>query len=176
MQRVAAAVHYVIAKADSGQLGYVKLNKVLWYSDLEHYRSHGVSITGLKHYTRTQVGPMSKEISRAVGRLVKERKVAERTVQVTDYSRREMISLEQPDFSVLIAEQIGILNRMIDIIAPLTASQLSQMTSDDRLWLELKNQEAMPIGTGSIITRLPGDAVTYLGDRQSVEIDPYRPN
>jgi hypothetical protein len=102
---------------------------------------------------------MSKEISRAVGRLVKERKVAERTVQVADYSRREMISLEPPDFSVLIAEQIGILNRMIDIIAPLTASQLSQMTSDDRLWLELKNQEAMPIGTGSIITRPPGDAV-----------------
>jgi hypothetical protein len=155
IQRVAVVVHYVIAKAAPGKLRYVKLNKVLWYSDLEHYRWHGVSITGLKHYTRMQWGPMSKEISRAVGCLVKERKVAERTVNITDYSRREMICLAQPDFSALTAEQIGILNQMIDIITPLTANQVSQMTRDDRLWQEVKNHEALLIGTGSIITQSP---------------------
>ena len=37
-QRVAAAVHYVIAKATPSKLGHVKLNKILWCADLEHYR------------------------------------------------------------------------------------------------------------------------------------------
>jgi hypothetical protein len=51
-QRVAATVHYVIAKAP-GKLGHVKLNKILWCADLEHYRWRGVAITGLQHYART---------------------------------------------------------------------------------------------------------------------------
>jgi hypothetical protein len=35
----------------TSKLGYVKVNKILWYSDLEHYRWHVVSITGLPDYS-----------------------------------------------------------------------------------------------------------------------------
>jgi len=161
MQRMATA-HYAIAKAEPGKLGYVKLNKILWYSDLEHYRWHGVSITGLKHYTRTPWGPMSREISRAVFCLVKERKVAERT-KVSKYPGIEMISLERPDFAALTAEQIDIIDQMTEIITPLTVNQLIQMTRDDRLWQELKNHEAMPVGTGSVITLRPTSLATSEG-------------
>ena len=63
--RVASVAHYVIARTEPSKLGYVKLNKILWYSDLEHYRRHGVSLTGLTHYTRMPQGPMSMDISRA---------------------------------------------------------------------------------------------------------------
>src|SRR5208282_290169 len=96
-QRVAVVVHYVIAKTDPGKLGHVKLNKVLWYADLEHYRWHGTPITGLRQYSRTLHGPMSQDIIRSVGWLVKEKKVIERTVTVSDYTRREMVSLLPPD-------------------------------------------------------------------------------
>jgi hypothetical protein len=97
IQRVHAAVHYVIEKTDPSKLGYVKLNRILWYSDLEHYRWHGVSITGLQQYTRTPQGPMSNDISRAVRHLIREGKVAERLVNVFDYTRREMICSWRPE-------------------------------------------------------------------------------
>ena len=116
-QRVAAAVHYVIAQANSSKLGHVKLNKILWYADLEHFRWHGVTITGLRQYSRTLHGPMSREIIRAVGWLVQAGKVEERTVTVTDYTRREMISLEHPDISAFTDAQIVILDQVIDLIA-----------------------------------------------------------
>ena len=151
-QRVAAAVHYVIAKVDPGKLGHVKLNKILWCADLEHYRWHGVTITGLQHYARTLHGPMSQDIVRAVGRLAREGKAEERTVTVTDYTRRQMVSLQHPDISMFTSVQIGILNQMIDVIVPLTASQLSRMNRDDPLWNELENNEAMAVATGSIVT------------------------
>jgi Protein of unknown function (DUF4065) len=150
-RRVAAAVHYVIAKADPGKLGHVKLNKILWCADLEHYRWHGVTITGLQHYARTLHGPMSQDIVGAVGRLVREGKVEERTVTVTDYTRREMVCLQHPDISMFTGAQIGILNQMIDIVVPLTASQLSRMNHDDPLWNELENNAAMSVATGSIV-------------------------
>ena len=152
-QRVAAAVHYVIAKANSSKLGHVKLNKILWCADLEHYRWRGVTITGLQHYTRTLYGPMSQDIVRAVGRLAREGKVEERTIAVTGYTRREMVSLQDPDISVFTGAQIDILDQMINAIGPLTASQLSRRNRDDPLWNELENNEAMSVATGSIVTQ-----------------------
>jgi len=154
-QRVAAAVHYVIAKAAPGKLGHVKLNKILWCADLEHYRCGSVTITGLQHSARTLYGPMSQDIVGAVGRLASEGKVEERTVTVTDYTRREMICLQDPDISEFTGAQIDILDQMINAIVPLSASQLSRMNRDDPLWNELENNEDMSVATGSIMTPPP---------------------
>jgi hypothetical protein len=98
---------------------------------------------------------MSQDIVRAVGRLVREGKVEERTVTVTDYTRREMICLQDPDISEFTGAQIGILDQMINAIVPLSASQLSRMNRDDPLWNELENNEAMSVATGSIMTPPP---------------------
>ena len=158
--RVLAATHFAISRSDPSKLGYVRLNRALWYSDLEHYRWHGVSITGLRTYKRTAQGPMADDILAAVSRLVKEGKVAERTVAVADYSRREMISLKEPDTSPLNVEQIVILERMTRLVESFSASRLREITISDPLWRELENDQAMLIATGSVISRLQdSDAV-----------------
>lgn len=153
---MSAAVHCVIANAEPGKVGYVKLNKILWYADLEHYRWHGESVTGLRHYARTLQGPMAPEIAQAVRQLVKVGKVAEREINVADYIRRDMISLQPPEVSALSDTKSGILKQMIRIIAPLSATAMRQMTHGDPLWHEVGNGEAMLIATASLITpRLP---------------------
>ena len=76
-------------------------------------------------------------------------------MKVIDYTRRELIWLKEPDLTGFTVEQIDLLNRIIDIIVPLTADQVSKMTHDDSLWNELKNNDLMSIGPGSIIARLP---------------------
>jgi hypothetical protein len=152
---VANVAHYVIARTEPSELGYVKLNKILWYSDLEYYRRHGESLTSLQHYTRMPQGPMSKDVSRAVRFLEKQGRVTERRTKVIDFTRRELIWLKEPALSEFTAEQIDLLNQVIDIIAPLTADQISKITHDDPLWNELKNNDLMAIGPGSIIARPP---------------------
>jgi len=155
IERVAAAVHYVIFRTDAGKLGHVKLNRVLWYADLEHYRRHGASITGLQQYSRAPQGPLAPEIFRAVGWLARTGKVSERPVAVADYTRREMVSVRDPDVLAFRSGEPAVLDRMISVIAPLTARQLVQMTSADPLWREISPGGAMVIATGSIITRAP---------------------
>jgi hypothetical protein len=160
IQHVADIVHYVIAKTEPGKLGqvrlgHVKLNAILWYADLEHYRWHGAAMTGLQEYVRAPYGPSAPDIARAVGLLVRQGRAAERTVAVADYSRRDMHALRPPDMSALSAEQIHILDRMIAAIAPLTAAQLIRLTHDDPLWRETAPDAAMSIATGSIISRPP---------------------
>jgi hypothetical protein len=155
LNRLASAVHYVVARTDPSKLGYVKLNKILWYADLIHHQRHSRSLTGLTHYTRMPQGPMSKDISRALRYLRKEGFVTERRVKVIDYVRRELIWLKEPSLSNFNAEQIDILNRMIDAIAPLTADEVSRLTHNDALWKELKDNDLLDIGAGSIEARPP---------------------
>jgi len=151
--RLIALVHYVIAKIDPSKFGYVKLNRILWYADLEYYRWNGVSFSGLRHYARTPQGPMSKDITMAVSRLVRDGKVAERSVQGADYARREIVSLKPPDLSRFTLEEIAALAKVIEAVVPLTATQLRQMTLEDSQWKELGNDAVMSIATGSIVTR-----------------------
>jgi hypothetical protein len=155
LSRVASAAHYIIARTEPSQLGYIKLNKTLWYADLENYRRHGVSLTSLQYYTRMPQGPMSKDVSRAVRLLIRESKVAERRTKVIHYTRRELIWLTKPNISMFTGEQIDLLNEVIDIVVPLTAEEVSQLTHRDALWKELKDNDPMPIGPGSVMAQLP---------------------
>jgi hypothetical protein len=151
--RIAVAAHYIVARAEPGQLGHVKLNTILWYADLEHYRRSGRSLTGLTEYTRTPQGPYAADIPRAVGRLVKEGKVREQPVKITNYARRAMVSLREA--VGLDAQQAAILDRVMDVVVPLNATQLFAFTRADPLWQEVAQGGRMIVSTGSIITKFP---------------------
>jgi hypothetical protein len=162
--RIAVAAHYIIACAEPGQLGHVKLNTILWYTDLEHYRRAGRSLTGLTDYTHTPQGPYAADIPRAVGVLVREGKVREQPIKISDYARRAMVSLREP--VGIDALQAGILDRMMGVIAPLNAVQLLAFTRADPLWQEVAPGGRMIVATGSIITKIPaasdGEAARFL--------------
>ena len=151
--RIAVAAHYVIARAEPGQLGHVKLNTILWYTDLEHYRRAGRSLTGLTEYTRTPQGPYAADIPRAVGVLVRAGKVREQSIKISDYARRAMVSLREP--TGVDALQAGILDRVMDVIVPFNAAQLLAFTRADPLWQEVASGGRMIVSTGSIITKFP---------------------
>jgi len=151
--RIAVAAHYLVARAEPGQLGHVKLNTILWYADLEHYRRSGRSLTGLTEYTRTPQGPYAADIPRAVGTLVRAGKVSEQPIKFSDYARRAMVSLREP--AGVDAQQADILDRVMDVVAPLNATQLLAFTRADPLWREVAPGSRMIVSTGSIITKFP---------------------
>jgi hypothetical protein len=153
--RIAAAAHYVIARAEPGQLGHVKLNIILWYADLEHYRRAGGSFTGLTEYTRSPQGPYASDIPRAVGVLVREGNVREQPIDVSGYVRRAMVSLREP--AGVDPQLAGILDRILAAVAPLNATQLLAFTRADPLWQEVAPGGRMIVSTGSIVTKFPSD-------------------
>jgi hypothetical protein len=151
--RIAVVAHYVVARAEPGQLGHVKLNTILWYADLEHYRRSGRSLTGLTEYTRTPQGPYAADIPRAVGTLVRAGQVREQPITTANYARRAMVSLREP--AGIDAQQAGILDRVMDVVVPLNATQLFAFTRADPLWREVAPGGRMIVSTGSIITKFP---------------------
>src|SRR5687767_11322566 len=89
--RTEAVAHYVIARSDPNKLGAVKLNKVMWFADLEAYRRFGRTITGQLSYEKRQHGPVPNKIVKSIRRLEQDEKIATRDVPTFAGTRREHV-------------------------------------------------------------------------------------
>ena len=62
-------VHYIIWQCpDWNKLGSVKLHKILWKSDTQHFLLRGVPVTGAR-YIKHERGPVTNELLRSRDRL-----------------------------------------------------------------------------------------------------------
>ena len=125
-------VHYICDICDTSQLGSTKLNKILWYSDIEYYLLKGKSITNEK-YIKREFGPVPSHILEIIDELKSEKKLA---VKEPEYipDNRKYISLQKPDLSIFTAEEIDIVVKNItEICKNHTARSISEKTHD-RLW------------------------------------------
>src|SRR6266540_3373874 len=95
--RLAALAHYIIWKCDPAVLGAVKLNKILWFADLEYYRRTSRTITGATEYTKLQHGPVPKGILRALEALEAEDKIAKSTETYYGRPKTMFLAKTRPD-------------------------------------------------------------------------------
>jgi Protein of unknown function (DUF4065) len=149
--RLAALAHYVIWKCDPADLGSVKLYKILWFADLEHYRRTGRTITGATAYTKLQFGPVPKGIMQALGTLDDEGKIAKSTENYFGRPKTMFMSLSQPDLHPFEADEIAIVDMIAEVICKdHTAASISDLTHD-ALWSETELGADMAIGPASVI-------------------------
>ncbi|HEX2764016.1 MAG TPA: Panacea domain-containing protein [Allosphingosinicella sp.] len=150
--RTEAVAHYVIARADANKLGAVKLNKVMWFADLEAYRRLGHTITGQTSYEKRQHGPVPNKIVRSIRRLEQAEKIATRDVPTFGgIVRREHVWLKKPDVSGFTPDEVDILNEAIDWVCDHhTAHSISELTHD-LLWEQAELGEQIPIGAATVI-------------------------
>lgn len=154
--RLGTLAHYIIARSVPDKLGATKLNKILWFADIEFYRRHGRSMSGLTHYVRMPRGPVPHGIDKTILSLKSSGKIFERETRVYSYTRREFVWLQDPDLAQFTAEEIDVLNELIDLICEHTADGISEITHD-ALWQELRDGELMPIQAGSVISKTPDE-------------------
>jgi hypothetical protein len=152
--RLADLAHYLIWRCDPAQLGAVKLNKILWFADLAHYRTTGKTITGATAYTKLPHGPVPKGIRGALNALRHENKIAQATQNYYGFPKTMFLAVERPDLSAFSADEMMMIDAVADVICrEHTAASISRL-SHDALWDETEIGENITIGAGSIV---PGD-------------------
>lgn len=146
-QKFLDLVHYVCHKADDPSvLGAVKLNKVLWYSDVIHFMVTGSSITG-EEYIKRQLGPVPRHIVAAVDQLVFDGRVARGKVDYFGFVKSEYIALKEPDLSRFTADEIS---RIDDAFEHVCLNHTAKSVSDethDVVWKLAEIGEVMPYAT-----------------------------
>ncbi len=128
--KLKALVHYVCWTVEPEVLGAIKLNKVLWVSDLWSYVHRGTPITG-EHYIKRQFGPVSPSIPGLVRELETAKVLVTRRREVFEGEKVDYFALTEPDVSCFTADEMSIIDRAIYFVCyKHTAKGISDRTHD----------------------------------------------
>ena len=93
--KLKALTHYIIARCEDPRiLGSIKLNKILWASDLWAYAHWGKPITG-EHYIKQQFGPVASTVG-LINELQAEKKIVVRERRDFGRNKTDYIALVEP--------------------------------------------------------------------------------
>ena len=131
-KKLRALVHYVVSKCETpSMLGSIKLNKVLWVSDLLAYVGQGTPITG-ERYVKQQFGPVAHSMPRILEELQSEKKIVVRNTEAHGYSKVDYIALQDPSniSELFTADEISVVDDAIEFVCGHTAMGISDKTHD----------------------------------------------
>ena len=133
-EKLKALIHYIAWRSsDPQKLGATKLNKILWFADMEHFVQTGQPLTG-ETYVKRQFGPAPQHVVELIEELEREGKLVVREPEVT-YEPRGFIALVAPKLHPeFTADQISLVDAIqSEICYQHTARSISDATHDE-LW------------------------------------------
>lgn len=142
--RLKELILYISAKcAHDPAFGATKLNKILWRSDFMAFAQERVPITGVE-YQRLAQGPAPRRLLPVQNELTCDgRAVVSTTTGLGGYQRKVTIPLSDPDLSLFSAEQIAIVDEVIEEYRNLNASEVSAL-SHGKAWEIIPNRGSIP--------------------------------
>jgi Protein of unknown function (DUF4065) len=127
-EKLKKLVHYVIDRCENpAELGSIKLNKVLWMSDLVAYMNTGTPLTG-ERYVKQQFGPVAQTMPAILSELQSEGKIF-----VREYPfKTEYFALRKPEgiSEALTGDEISLVEQAREFVCEHRAHQISEMTHD----------------------------------------------
>jgi uncharacterized phage-associated protein len=154
MMRLEEAVLFICSTSrPEDQLGAVKLNKILYYSDMLHFAQTGKPITGAT-YIKRQRGPVPKEIVEAINKLKSAGRLTTSEVSIFDKTRREFGAVDEPSLKIFQHAELKMINDMISYVCGYNAQEISDI-SHTVVWEVADMGEELPYESF---------LVSYLGD------------
>ena len=142
--KLKALVHFIVheCRDNPGQLGAVRLNKALWFTDMLAYQEIGTSVTGAR-YIKRKMGPVPKAVLPTLRELQEESKIViqERT---NYYDSRKFISILDPDVSLLSDSDRQTARAVLNFVCNNTANEISDITHDE-VWRAAMEGEEIPL-------------------------------
>jgi len=137
-------VHYVCDKCnDNDSLGAIKLNKILWLSDVLTYINEGQPITS-ERYVKRQFGPVPAHILKALDELQSEGVLQVNKTNFHGWPKTKYTSLKHPSIEGFTPDQIALVDDMINIVCnDHTAMSISNLSHTD-IWEVAEIGEDLP--------------------------------
>ncbi len=134
-------LHYLISKVGTmDKVGKTVLYKMLYFSDFDFYELNEVSITGEKYFKLSH-GPAPSDFDIAVSDLISSGKVRSLDSKYKGYPQIKFVSLCEPDLNLLSANELKAIERVINKLSNMTASQVSGYSHGDMPWKATEDNE-----------------------------------
>jgi hypothetical protein len=140
-------LYVALRSEDSPTYGRTKLVKLLFFSDFAAFKRLGRPITG-SHYRKLEFGPCPAEFPEATRALEKSgRAIYREPSKFSAYGQRRLIALRDPDLSVFTAEEIAIVDEIVERFKDRGGGDLSDLSHEFAGWRLAEPGEEIPYET-----------------------------
>lgn len=149
------AILYVAEKSQGDEtFGATKLNKLLFYSDFLAYLNFGKAITD-QEYFRLPKGPAPRKLLPVRKKLEQEGAIKVEAVRFFGFPQDRVIPLRQADYSVFTADEMALMDRVIEMHRNKTASEISEESHGFVGWSLARDRETIPYSVALVHCREP---------------------
>jgi len=125
---------YILNKIGSkSNIGETVLYKILYFIDFDYYEKYEEQLVGAT-YQKNHYGPTPKEFIKIVAQMEGKdlRKLKD---EYFKYPRTKYLPLREPDLSILNANEIQLIDNVLNKLSDMNASQISEYSHNDIPWL-----------------------------------------
>jgi uncharacterized phage-associated protein len=175
-QKMQHVILFFLERINNVHLGRVKLMKLLYYVDFDHFEKYGCSITGAR-YRKLPHGPVPDKVDKVIEKMEKNKLVRAVNVQNTNFARYRLIPVNgQFDASFFSGDEFAILETVACRWVDATAAEIEAATHAEAPWASTEETKAIdyelahyrsPLGEEPADKQLAGSAA-FLGYVESL--------
>ncbi len=133
---------YILNKVGSKpNIGETVLYKLLYFADFDFYEKYEEQLIGAT-YIKNHYGPTPIEFEKIVAEIM-DKEIIKVKSKYYDYPQRKYLPLRKADLSKLRANEIEVIDKVLDKLSDMNANQISDYSHDDVPWLTTEDNEVI---------------------------------
>ena len=153
---------YILNKVGSKpNIGETVIYKLLYFIDFDYYEKYEEQLVGAT-YIKNNYGPTPIEFQKIVKEMIKKEEVTIVKDRYFEYPQTKYLPLKKPDLSKLKANEIALIDDILNRLSDMNATQISEYSHNDVPWLTTKDGEI--IEYESVFYRTPSYSVREYSD------------
>jgi transcriptional regulator with XRE-family HTH domain len=148
---------YILNKVGSKpNIGETVLYKLLYFIDFDFYEKYEEQLIGAS-YIKNHYGPTPLEFKKIVAEMTENKEITIVSNTYFEYPQTKYLPLREPDLRYFKANEIEMINNVLNRLSHMSASQISEYSHNDVPWLTAENQAI--IEYESVFYRTPSYSV-----------------
>ena len=133
---------YMLNKVGSKpNIGETVLYKLLYFTDFDFYEKYEEQLIGAT-YIKNHYGPTPVEFEKIVAEIM-DKEIIKVKSKYYDYPQRKYLPLRKADLSKLKANEIEVIDKVLDKLSDMNAKQISDYSHEDVPWLTTEDNEVI---------------------------------
>jgi transcriptional regulator with XRE-family HTH domain len=148
---------YILDKVGSkANIGETVIYKLLYFIDFNFYEKYEEQLMGAR-YMKNRYGPTPVEFDKIIKQMTNKQEIEKVKSNYFEHPQTKYLPLRKPDLSKLTAEELTVIEDVLNRLSDMNATQISNYSHDDIPWKTAK--EGSVIEYESVFYRTPGYSV-----------------
>ncbi len=132
---------YILNKIGSKpNIGETVIYKLLYFIDFDFYEKYEEQLIGAT-YLKNNYGPTPIEFTEIANKMIEDKEIEKINSEYFTYPQVKYLPLRRPDLSKLKANEIEVINQVLDRLSDMDAVQISEYSHNDVPWLVAEDKE-----------------------------------